>query len=106
MKPTTRLKLRLSTPKVRVKPWWRSLQKQNRNILHLTFTISAALLLFGGIGYAATFYVKTNGNDALSGASWALAKRSITNSMAAAAAGDQIWASSGIYQPLVTLKAR
>src|SRR5437762_8285724 len=105
MKPTARLKLRLNTPKVRVKPSWRSLHKQNRNILQLTFAISAALLLFGSVGYAATFYVKTNGNDALSGASWALAKRSITNSMAAAAAGDQVWVSSGIYTQLVTLKA-
>ena len=71
----------------------------------LAIVISAALLMFGGRGGAAVFYVKTNGNDSLSGASWALAKRSITNSMATVAPGDQIWVASGIYTQLVTLKA-
>jgi hypothetical protein len=64
----------------------------------------AALLLSSGIGRAVTFYVKTNGDDALSGVSWALAKQSITNSMSSASAGDQIWVASGTYTQLVTLK--
>ena len=58
-----------------------------------------------GIGGTAVFHVKTNGNDTLTGASWALAKSSITNAMASAARGDQIWTASGIYTQLVTMKA-
>jgi hypothetical protein len=54
---------------------------------------------------AAVFYVRTNGNDTLSGASWALAKQSITNALVSAARGNQIWVASGIYTQLVTMKA-
>lgn len=62
-------------------------------------------MLASGRAGAAVLFVKTNGNDGSSGASWLLAKRSITNSMASAVAGDQIWVASGIYTQLVTMKA-
>src|SRR5437899_8685358 len=77
------------------------------NFQHLrrAFVACGALLLAGGIGRAGILYVTTSGNDASSGASWALAKRSITNAMVAAAAGDQIWVASGVYTQLVTMKA-
>ena len=43
----------------------------------------AALLLTAYLAQGGTLYVTTGGNDASSGASWALAKRSITNAMVA-----------------------
>lgn len=68
-----------------------------------------AIALVLGLGApacrAAVVYVKTTGDDQLSGVSWAASKRSITNAMAVAAAGDQVWVASGIYTQLVTLKA-
>ena len=67
--------------------------------------IAAALLSGVAAGRAATYYVRTNGNDAFAGTSWDLPKRSITNAMAAVSAGDQIWVASGVYTQLVTLKA-
>src|SRR5260370_28139238 len=72
-----------------------------RRVKVLTCT---AMLISAGTAWSAVFYVQTTGNDASSGTSWVLAKRSITNAMLAAAAGDQIWVSSGIYTQLVTLK--
>jgi hypothetical protein len=64
-----------------------------------------ALLLSVATLRPAVFYVQTTGNDSSSGASWAQAKRSITNAMSFAAAEDQIWVASGIYTQLVTLKS-
>ena len=72
--------------------------------LQRAVAISAALLLATGASQGGTLYVKTTGNDASSGASWALAKQTITNAMAAAVAGDQLWVASGTYTQLVTLK--
>src|SRR6266853_3806054 len=72
---------------------------------HLAFAGVAVFLLSDAVVRATTLYVQTNGNDGLSGTSWASAKRSITNAMVAAAAGDAIWVASGTYTQLVTLKA-
>ena len=71
----------------------------------LPISSCAALLLSVATVRPAVSYVKTSGDDTLSGASWAQAKRSITNAMAAAGAGDQIWVASGIYTQLVTVNA-
>ena len=57
------------------------------------------------MSHGGTLYVKTSGDDSQSGASWASAKRSITNALTAAAAGDQLWVASGIYTQLITMKA-
>src|ERR1043166_549111 len=67
---------------------------------------SLALLLCGSAVHANIFYVKTTGNDGNSGINWALAKRSITNALAATAVGDQVWVASGVYTQRVTLPAR
>src|SRR5437773_10585599 len=72
--------------------------------LRRAVAISATLLLAAHAGQCGTLYVKTTGNDASSGTSWALAKQTITNAMAAAVAGDQLWVASGTYTQLVTLK--
>ncbi len=71
----------------------------------LALAIGGALSLFGASAGAAVYYVKTAGNDALSGTNWALANASITNAMAAALAGDQIWVAEGTYTQLVTMRA-
>ena len=92
-------------PKLELKPTCWSLHAQNSSICRLTVAISMALLLSGRAGHASTVYVKTNGDDTKSGASWTVAKRSITNALAATAAGDQVWAASGVYTQLVTLPA-
>lgn len=64
----------------------------------------AGLLFSTSIASAGVLYVRTTGNDATSGISWALAKQTIPNAIAAASAGDQIWIASGVYTQLVTLK--
>ena len=65
----------------------------------------ALFFLTSSVSRAGTFFVRPNGNDTLSGASWATAMRNITNAMNAASAGDQIWVASGVYTQLVTMKA-
>jgi parallel beta-helix repeat protein len=47
---------------------------------------------------AAIIRVHPNGNDAQSGESWALAKRSVQGAINAAAAYDEIWVAAGTYQ--------
>ena len=64
----------------------------------------AMLVLSSVVSRGGTFFVKSNGSDALSGASWGTAKQSITNAMNAASSGDQIWVASGVYTQLVTMK--
>ncbi len=53
---------------------------------------------------AATLHVATNGNDALSGNSWAFAKRTVTSALSAATAGDAIWIAAGRHAERITLK--
>lgn len=50
-------------------------------------------------------HVKATGNDSLSGTSWVAAKRSVTNALAGAAAGDEIWVAEGKYFEAVVMKA-
>src|ERR1051326_5493939 len=70
----------------------------------LALAIWAGTIFGVGTARSATLYVKTSGSDAQSGASWALAKRNVTNAMVSATAGDQIWVASGIYTQLVLIK--
>jgi hypothetical protein len=49
-------------------------------------------------------YVKTNGNDAWSGASWALAKQTVNAAVSAAVTNDTLWVARGTYPEKVTLK--
>src|ERR1051326_1945090 len=79
--------------------------KQIGLTLRRIFAIFATLCFSATVGRAPPFCVKTNGDDSLSGASWALALRSITNAIARAAAGDEVWVASGIYTQRVALKA-
>jgi Right handed beta helix region/Disaggregatase related len=54
--------------------------------------------------HAAVVFVRTNGNDALPGTSWADAKRTFAAAIGAAVAGDEIWVARGTYAGHVTLK--
>ncbi len=53
---------------------------------------------------AAVIRVSTAGNNANSGASWALAKRTITAGLAAAVPGDQVWVERGLYNEQFSMK--
>jgi parallel beta-helix repeat protein len=83
---------------------WTS-QWQSSNFRPRASPLFAALLIFVAAVHANVFYVKPTGVDGNSGLSWALAKRSITNALAATTAGDQVWVASGVYTQLVTLPA-
>lgn len=61
-------------------------------------------LLLGQLASGATFYVKTNGTDALPGSSWALAKATVAGALAAASSGDAVWVAAGTYAEHVTVK--
>ena len=63
----------------------------------------AVALSFCASGAAAVYCVRTDGNDASSGLNWAQAKRTISNALGAAQAGDQVWVASGIYIEKITL---
>ncbi len=65
--------------------------------------------LFFGAGYcphttASVLFVRTNGNDALPGTSWAEAKRTVGAAIVTAVAGDDIWVARGTYAEHLTLK--
>jgi hypothetical protein len=48
---------------------------------------------------AATWYVKPNGNDGNTGASWEQVFRTLQKALAVATAGDEIWVAAGAYYP-------
>ena len=48
---------------------------------------------------AATWYVKPNGSDGNTGASWEQAFRTLQQALAVATAGDEIWVAAGAYYP-------
>lgn len=53
---------------------------------------------------AATWYVTTNGNDALAGTSWGLARRTVENALLTASANDEVWVGAGRYPERITMK--
>lgn len=55
------------------------------------------LIIFQTAAYSATVYVRPDGNDTNSGATWSLAKKTVTAALVAAAAGDEIWVAAGTY---------
>lgn len=72
---------------------------------YLPKLIAVAWLALSPGAPAAVFHVKTNGNDALSGTTWELAKRTVANALAAAAANDEVWVAAGHYPERLTLPA-
>jgi hypothetical protein len=77
---------------------------QRRSVTHHFKHAVATLLLSVTSARAGVLFVRPSGNDASAGMSWVLAKRSITNAMATAATGDQIWVAAGTYFERVTVK--
>lgn len=67
--------------------------------------VLAALLLFTKpSAFAGVFFVRTNGDDALPGTSWTVAKRTIASAINAAAPNDAVWVARGMYAEHLTLK--
>jgi hypothetical protein len=56
-----------------------------------------------GNALATDWFVATNGSDAVAGTNWATAKLTIQAAVEAAAAGETVWASNGVYAGLVTV---
>ena len=72
--------------------------------LRFSFPIAAIAVASGRLVEGATLHVKTNGNDAFSGSSWALAKRTAVSAMTAANSGDAIWVAAGRYPERLAMK--
>jgi parallel beta-helix repeat protein len=68
-----------------------------KNLARCFFFFSLAFFVSAGAAHAAVFYVKTTGNDANSGLSWVLAKRTVQAAVNAANQGDEIWVAAGTY---------
>jgi len=68
------------------------------------FWLAAILSLSLPPTQAAVYFVRTNGNDALPGTSWADAKLTVAAAIAAATGGDEIWVARGNYPGHLTLK--
>ena len=66
--------------------------------LFITLTLCVA---FASQTFAAVWYVKTNGNDANAGTSWATALQSLQKAINSAAVNDEIWVAEGTYLPTV-----
>ena len=56
-----------------------------------------------GIVLSTHWHVATNGDDAADGQTWATAKRTIQAAIDAAAVGNTVWVSNGVYAGLVTV---
>ena len=56
------------------------------------------MLFFQATAHPAIIRVKTNCNDAHSGATWDEAKKTVTGALEVATEGDEIWVAKGIYQ--------
>jgi hypothetical protein len=63
-------------------------------------SIASIALSFTSTTYAAPIRVKPSGSDGNSGDSWANAKASVSAAIAAASAGDEVWAAAGTYGPI------
>jgi hypothetical protein len=63
-----------------------------------TFTL-LGLLFSLNLFSQTTYYVKTSGDDAGSGASWTNAFQTLQKALSTAGSGDQIWVGQGTYYP-------
>ncbi len=60
--------------------------------------LSVCLILTSAIaGQAAVFYAAANGSDSADGTSWSTAFKNINTAITAAADGDTVWVSNGVY---------
>lgn len=73
----------------------------NSNIFKYIYFVFILLIPFSQ--YAVTYYVKTNGSDALSGTSWANAWQTIQQAGTTMVAGDTTYISNGTYNESVTV---
>ena len=76
----------------------------NRRVLSWA-ALSLCALTFSSPAYPGTVYVRSNGLDANSGASWELAKSTIQAGIDVSTQGDEIWVAAGTYQQRITLKS-
>jgi parallel beta-helix repeat protein len=70
----------------------------------IILTVLAFFLLPADV-FGATLYVKTTGNDANPGTSWAAAKKTVQAAINAANALDEIWVAAGTYNEHIANKA-
>ena len=72
------------------------MKKLALSVILLVFAFSGLFILCETAS-AAVIRVKPDGNDANSGASWALAKKTVQAAIDAAVEGDEIWVAAGAY---------
>jgi len=68
--------------------------------------IFIGVLLLETTAFGAIIRVKPDGNDANSGGSWPLAKKTVSAAIAAANQNDEIWVAAGVYRPTTTTTNR
>jgi len=76
-------------------------KKLSDDMKHLLATL-LFLAAFAVQAAAAIWYVKTNGNDNNTGATWATAFQNVQRAVDMASSGDEIWVAAGTYLPNTT----
>lgn len=76
-------------------------------MINRKWSVVAAILFFIIClpAYSSTIYVKPTGDDAKSGLSWDLAKKTVQAAMNTSTAGDEVWVAAGNYLECITLKS-
>ena len=82
----------------------RKMRREELRKVNLFFALVICFMFLSTASYSAIIYVKTDGNDANSGLSWELAKKTVNAALAVSVSGDEIWVAAGTYVEKIALQ--